>query len=339
MKVVHTKSGITLIELVVGLLLSSLILTALFTVYGTISRTVARAQVTMERDHAVAIFQHQWRRDIQGVFAPPYPEKEIKKTKEQDVSAAKTVPDKTPAPAAEKKEKPKPIKKIFDATQKDATLQALTFISTNPIAVYEKSQTGSKPRMVRIVYRLESDGKKPASYRLMRQESDTLEFDAFSSRAPKPIKAYELLANIKKLTIEFMVEKQEKQEQKEKEKKKGRSFKSFAEWHSDERFKEEKEVPLIPDIMRTTLVLADADTNQERTYHFDYVIPAAHQKIPVAPQTAPQMPLLGPPPVGQKPSQPQAGSPGRGLFLPQSPRLTSLLDQIEKKIDQKLGMK
>lgn len=330
------KPGITLIELIVGLLLSSVLISALFAMYGTITRTVSRATETMDRDRAVVVFQHQWQRDIEGVFAPPYPKKESKKT--EDASAVGNKQEKKETEPEKKKEQPKPIKKVFDATIKDGSMNVVTFITTNPVAVYEKSQVGSKPRMVRVVYRLQSDGKKPATYRLMRQESEKLDFDSFNIKE-KSVKDYELLGSIKKFTIEYLLAKEEKKETQEKEKKKkGKTFKSFNEWHSDERHKEDK--PLIPQIIKTKLVLTDEDRNKEMSYEFNFQIPAYNQAIPEEQKAENKVPSLPATNKQQPKQQPTSNSQqqGRGMFSSQSPRLSSLLDQIEKKIDAKLGM-
>jgi len=334
---VNGRAGLTLIELIIGLLLSSLLITALFTIYGTISKTVAHTQAVIARDRAVAIFQYQWQKDIEGIFAPPYPEKEVKKpeTKKQDQEAKKIAVDQE-----KKQEKPKPLKKIFDVAIKDKSLAQCTFITSNPVAVYEKSQTGAKPRMVRVVYRLEADKEKKDMYKLIRQQSDEVAYEKFSKNAAKPIKGYELLGNIKLLKLGLLVGKEEKKEGKDdKKKKKGKKFKSFAEWSSDERLKEEKEAALLPQFIKTTLVIVDPTSEQEFKIEFTTQIAAYNQKIvatqpkkherpPPASQDKKAPPAGGKPPAQQGAQQVAVQT--RTLYLPQSPRLNSLLEQIGK---------
>ena len=208
------KAGFTLIELVLAFAFSSILLTLLFTSFNQINRTVVTTEDLIEMNTRLNLFQNQFQKDISGAFVPVQglPEKKEEAPK-NDIEQKK---EKPPTPTKDKKEKPKPLKEVFYSANKSDQLNELTFISNNPVRVYEYAKnTPPKPRIVRVVYRLIADKDKKGSYKLMRQEGTQLDFASYKPNASKPIRAFELVENIKSFNIEYQAPIPKKEEKKD----------------------------------------------------------------------------------------------------------------------------
>ena len=199
------KSGFTLIELSIGLLLSSIIGTALYSGFFVTNRVVESADNFISLDFRSALIENQLDKDLAGIFVPEESDVVTTSTNKKDSQEKnKTTESKKEVKPVE--EKPvKPIDKIFYSMNgSGGSLNVLTFITNNPIKVYEKAaNVKPKSRMVRIAYRLIPQEDNPKAFSLVRQESSEFDFNAFDLKSSKPIRGYELARDIKNITVEY----------------------------------------------------------------------------------------------------------------------------------------
>lgn len=271
------KQGFSLIELSIGLFLSSLIGTALYNAFFVTNRVVSISDNFITTDVRAALIENQFEKDFAGVIIPD--ETEIVQT----TTSKKASEDKeNQAASQEKKEeqpKKKPTEKIFYAeNDKDDRLQLLTFITNNPIKVYEKAtNTSSKSRVVRVVYRLVADEENQQSFTLMRQESHELDFKAYDPKATKSIRGFELASGIKSIQFEYMypVKKEAKQEfsnsaQGQTQEKQKPEFKKIKNWNVESK-DEKQDQPKIPEFIQCTCEFWD-NKHSEESFIFDFQI-------------------------------------------------------------------
>lgn len=218
------KSGFTLIELSIGLLLSGIIATALYNGFFVTNRVVDIADNFIVADFRSALVENQLGKDLEGAFVPE--ESELSKTtttqkETTEKKENKTIKTKETTVLEEKTIKP--LEKVFYSSNgPEDSLRVLTFITNNPVKVYEKAtNVKPKPRIVRVVYRLTPQENNPKSFSLIRQESSDLEFKAFEPNSAKPIRGYELASGIKNIKIEYTFPVQ-KEERKKRKKERGR---------------------------------------------------------------------------------------------------------------------
>ena len=290
------KAGFTLIELLLAVSFSGVLITLLFTSFFQINRSTLLTQDLIDMDMRFNVVQNQLEKDLTGAFVPVQAivqEKKEDKPKEQEAQKK----EKAATEAKEKKEKPKLLNDIFYSSNKGDVLNELTFVTNNPMRVYEYAKNAKvKPRIVRVVYRLVTDKDKKGTYNLMRQEGTDLELAQYKSNVAKPIKAFELINNIKSLTVEFKapVVKEEKKDDKDKDKKKEQAqapkeFETKKEWRSNEIRENKKKQSQMPQFVAIKLTLWDNQQEVDRSMTFNYQITAFGQDL-ITTKTQPVQP-------------------------------------------------
>lgn len=260
------RSGFSLIELVVAIAIAGLIMTALFQSYFVLNRVAGFLDGMIDRDLRISIIQNQFERDLAGVFIPVQafkqsePKKEVQEKKE---SEKQELPQET-----KPQEKSKQLERIFIGNTKDKNMTVLSFITNNPVLVYEKDKgITPKPRVVRVVYRLTKDKQQKNSFILTRQESNNLMFDAFEQKSAQQIKSFEIARSIKSIHIEYL-----QHDEKQKDDAKKIEYKTFTQWPKpDERDGDKQEKhPQVPDFVKVEIALFDEKHQREKVYNFMY---------------------------------------------------------------------
>lgn len=281
------KPGFTLIELTIGILLSGIIATALYNAFYVTHRVVDSSDNFIMTDFSSALLNNQLDKDFAGLFVPEEPDLIKTAADKKKVEENKEEPKKEKATTEENP--PKPIEKVFYSTQNaDGSLNTLTFITNNPVKIYEKAKNVSpKPHIVRVVYRLVAHEDNPKVMSLLRQESPELDFNAFDLKSSKQIRAYSLVDNIKNIKIEYTypLQKEEQPQKKPapkpgaqgpeketKEEKPKPEYKTVTVWDVESKKEEHNEQPKIPQFIRVICELWDNQNIREFPYTFDYEI-------------------------------------------------------------------
>jgi type II secretory pathway component PulJ len=287
------KSGFTLIELILAIFFSGIIMTILFSSFTQINKTGLLAEDLIDMDTRQQIVANQFQKDISGAFVPLQGiviEEKIEEKKEAKDSVAEKKEKAMTVQQTKKKQEEKPqkiLQYIFLSTNKGDQLDRLTFITNNPMRVYPYAQnTEVKPNIVRVVYRLQADKEKKGRYSLMRQEGTVLDFGAYKKDSNKPIKAYELIGDIKNLSIDFLAPQALKEESKKKDEKQSDKketeipiiFDTKKEWHSNDLQKDKKQSQL-PQFVIVRLTLWDNQQEYDRIITLHFEIPAFGQDL------------------------------------------------------------
>lgn len=280
----HTRSGFTLIEVLISSAIASLICGILFFAFNQSSKLLPVIDSYTDVYTKAAILNMQLERDLSGVFAPNeyYARQKKKESPQQKEEAEKKTQEnekKETAPkdaqSSEKKE-PKPLEKLFYGITKDDTFDYLTFITDNPLAVYWSEKSGSaRPRVVRVVYRLQEEkqnkkGKK--SYQLLRQESESLEFNAMQNESEQAPREYIIADGIKELNVKYTALVSPQPDEKNPEQNKKKEIKKFKQWvQTPEKEKDAKEkLPIVPQLTEMNIVFWDYQ--KKRTFPFSFKI-------------------------------------------------------------------
>jgi Tfp pilus assembly protein PilE len=316
--------GFTLIELLIGLLFGGILAMVLFSSFFQLTVVNKLGTNLIDTDTKLAIFHHQLERDLAGMFVPqaaiPEYEEEEKGSSEKKTEQ-KTA--KSPAPAAEKKKK-KIIEKPFFVSTKEGRLDMLTFITDNPLRIYQRQEqtteavpkTPGTSRTRRVTYQLIPDANNPQAFALTRRESTNLDI---ASNAYKATRAYELINNIQTLQLSFLrpiepvsakatsgkdLAKTEQNKKTQKQEKSPVDYATFTTWPPEQGAIE------LPHIVICTITLLSADREQTRSATFYMPYLAIQQLYPQEQEEKEkkQEEEVTPPPT--------AGTPGRTTPTP-----------------------
>ncbi len=189
------KRGFALIEVVLGIAISSILGIVLYTIINQIYRSEAQVRETISVGMRVALVQERLQRDLSGMSLLP----EIKKPEQPATSEVSKGQKQVQKPVEELEFEPaKPVEQqLLSISQDDGSggqiLKDLTFLTCNPLQVYGDV----KPRITRVVYTLQAD--QPNSWSLFRQESIDLNYIA----AKASLENYNLINGIKKLVLTY----------------------------------------------------------------------------------------------------------------------------------------
>ncbi len=197
------------------------------------------------------------------------------------------------------KKEPKTIEKIFYSTNKDGNLDALTFITNNPLVVFVGKDVGVvKSKVARVQYTLKPEPDKKGLYALFRQESNELDLAEY-----KNVRSYEVIAGIKSCKVNFTARIEKKQDKKNGEQASGQEqkisyeYKTMPEWVSEQKKesggeqtdKEKTEFPRIPHSVEFKITLWDKQEQKDKEFTIACMIPVdaaqskKEQKQPAAP--------------------------------------------------------
>ncbi len=242
------RDGFALIELLLTIVVSSLLATALFTVIfqtNQLRQTVANITSIYSR---ASLLQSQLERDLMGAFIPA------------QVEMIQTA-------TAKESKKGTPIEKVFEATAQGENLEMLTFITDNPLQTYLPIKGARpKPRAARVVYRLQKDKKRNDSYTLMRQEGEKLSFGAYGKQAKEAVQSFVMVEGIAQLSLTLIEQEVKKKGEGSSESKK--HFKKVAKWTSSKKEEKKEKKISLPEYVQVTAALWDAQFDKKKKFVF-----------------------------------------------------------------------
>lgn len=219
--------GFTLIELIISLAIAAIVSVSLTMLLQQSYASQKKLEsLTHLYSRATLVFT-QLERDLMGATIPienilamedESKKKGDKNKKEQastEQQAAQAAPNEK-AQTAEKKESGevpyKAIEKVFYYAHTERTLN-FSWITRDPLQLYWGSSVGTaRPRIARIMYRLEPDPNDKTLFKLMRSEGSDLTYAPYEKHTDPKYKGSMIANGIKKLTITcFAI--QEKQEE------------------------------------------------------------------------------------------------------------------------------
>ncbi len=186
------KKGFALLEVMIASLIAALISTSLLITIAQVTRLQETVNTITSVYGRLAILQNQMERDIMGAFVPT------------QVDLIQTTTERKGEPA-------KPIDKVFYGKLAGGRLDLLTCITSNPLQIYFGIKDRKlKPRIARVLYRLEPDKGRKNSFVLTRQEGRPLAFNLYKEDAQGSMRAYEMIGGIQSLSVQYISVEQKK---------------------------------------------------------------------------------------------------------------------------------
>jgi type II secretory pathway component PulJ len=316
------KSGFSLVEILVGLLLSSIIGTVLLNTFFQSVRTLRMVDESAELDTGMAVVLNQMERDFAGALVPVYEQEQKKEATEEKEKEKTPEPGKEGAKEGAKKEKAekKEKKPTFIAKTKNKQLDYVTFLTINPQSRYGAPlpNIAPKPFLVRVMYKLRENPEHKGAFVLLRQESTNLDVASFAKKNEKRPHEVTVSDAVHECLMEFTY----------REEKEDGKLQTVQEWGAQkaEAQKKEEEIPPLPIMVKLTLTLWDARFEVKRS--IEYLLPIyavyvepqkqENKKSPVQTMTNAVMPQ-GAYATGQQPvptgARPNGAKPGGRLSL------------------------
>ena len=183
--------GFALIEMLIGITISSMVSIALFTTLFQIQQSEHDVAELVSVGMRLSIVTDRLQKDLTGVFWPSFEEKDLGKENKK----VPGVPE-----AAEGAAEPKIAKILFSQNQSVVEgidiLKECTFITDNPLQVYGDS----KPRVARVIYSLMPEENIANSFVLSRQESSNLDY----KEVREDSRSYTVISGIRYLILTYL---------------------------------------------------------------------------------------------------------------------------------------
>lgn len=210
------KKGFSPLEIVLALAIFSFLGTILFQSLFNMNKSLLSVTSISSHDTKCLLLQNIWDKELSGAYIP-----EVKKLDESLDSEIFTVlkknedTKKTENNKEEKKEKDifiKPKKAFFCDTE-SGNMHLFTFITTNPLAVYNMK----KPRTMRVVYQLKPSQDGDNTFSLYRKEIQNIfDLSGLEETGTGKERSFQVVNGIKTLAVEFFAESLPEPEKKQK---------------------------------------------------------------------------------------------------------------------------
>lgn len=281
------QRGVSLIELMIALVISSLLALMLFGILNQAGNSLKSVESIAATDLAIVSFYDRFERDITGAFIPAIGDPDLadkafaqqlkqaqEKEEKSQAQQQQQQPQNTSAIVPQKKPEKSvslqdiQVKKVFVYEEKDNNLAQFSFVTCNPVSSYREE----KPRIVRVVYTLKPEaGTK--NYILWRQESIKL-----GTKFALQARAYALLRHVVSLRLELLAPKPLEDKDKKavqdgkQEKKSTTPLITFNQWPTKGTESEKEPTKDLPQFVKVYVRYADSIDNRIKSYEFLFPI-------------------------------------------------------------------
>ena len=273
------NQGFTLIELVVGLMIGSILLTSSLAIYQNIAKSTTIIQKITSNDTRAMILKDRFAKDLIGIsmlwFTPKKYEAMKKKTTSSSSAKAKDSQNSDSENEEAENKKEDTIAKdennfFFANNNADGTLDTLSFVTTSALQIYGSNNKS----FVRVVYFLKKDQKLENSLSLMRKEIDPTELNKELLKNSGVF--YELAGNIKHCSFEYgfinkitVVNKNEKQNAN-----KPTEISWVKEWNEKmDKSQSSTQKPIAPKFIKIKITFMQQTTSAEQEYDMCFINP------------------------------------------------------------------
>lgn len=273
-KTINLRSGFSLFELIIGLLISTILTTICFSIYQRIARTTQFVQKITTNDTKAMILKNRLQQDFLGIaplwFLPSTYEEMIKKTSGTENTEEKSEDSKK---AKADTQKTRENNFFYSTNNQDDTLNLFSFITTSSMQMYG---TENKP-YVRVVYSLKKIPTKENCFSLYRKELEAGEFNQQTVSSSGVF--YEIASLIKKISIEYgFINNIKIQNTDEKKQEQSAEKPTEMTWLKTWEAKQEKtegnvQKTLFPKCVKMKILFMQEKSDHEQEYEFVFIIP------------------------------------------------------------------
>jgi len=275
------KAGFTILEILMGIVLFSLVGGVLFQSMGQIAKVLKTVNFFVSGDMRSAVVAQLLERDLAGACVPQLVAIKTENDQKNEQKSASSYNEKEQKKSEKKEQKKLLIPHVFTYEHDgQGNLQYFTFITVNPAVEYATA----KQRPVRVIYTLGPDKEHEGALVLYRKEVPQFMDQEAAQPDKEGGRKIVVVAGIKKCACEFGafdVQEEENQENKQqslKEEKKSsekklkhkqvqKKFIKADVWNANQEEPEGKKrtLPLIPEFVRATLSFVHNDTSSGET--------------------------------------------------------------------------
>lgn len=272
------KPGFSILEFVIGAMISTILITAAFTVYDSISRSSRKIQLISTEDTKIMLFYHRLQKDLTSLCPLWFTKEPYEKAKSTSSSSEKeSSKPKPPTQPSEQKDPNIHENGFFYAqTNKNNELEYFTFVTTEGMHVFDEP---SNP-LVRIVYRLIKDPQYQQNLLLQRKEIHTISSDFKEQEIINEGKFYTLIDTILSCKIDFIfidTPKEKKDEQADKE----ITLKNLKNWGANKETSENSDTheqqPVFPQFIKFRIKFANTQEKEPAEHEIVFQIFASPQ--------------------------------------------------------------
>lgn len=249
------KSGFTVIEIIVSIALTSILMTAAFTIYNQISKSAEILEEITTYDTKAMVLQSRLQKDFTGI-TPLW----FKKADYEKMQSLSTDP-------AQQNSQNKFNENIVEnnffyaENEENGQLNFFTFITVNGM----QSFGSANQRFVRVVYLLEKDAVKN-TFNLLRKEIKSISSEIEPQEITKSGSFYKLATDIKSFKIEYGFIDQPKSKQNQTKNNERAQQKWLNDWGVvHEKTKTNEYKPGLPETIKITLSFTN-NLNKEYEY-------------------------------------------------------------------------
>lgn len=194
--------GFAVIEILISLVISSFLAIALYNIVLQLQDSEGYVDQTVTVGSQITIIAERFQKDFNGMFWP-----ELEQVKRpgsgkcqipyggplsicpfcgnKAVEGGKIIPIEETNKMTGRNDSEAPaqiklLKVIYSQNQSDGLLKELSFITCNPLQIYGEN----KPRVMRVIYSLVQESGAPGSFKLQRQQSVDLDYQAAKTDTP-----------------------------------------------------------------------------------------------------------------------------------------------------------
>jgi len=259
------KKGFSPFEIMIALAVGSLLGTALMQVLWQLGQSLNTVSRVSSVDMRMVVFQNLLEKELSGAFVPelvPIKDEDEQKAVPQKKEDNKKPPQ-APQPQKQKKEKSIRVPKAFySENNQDGTLKLLTFITVNPLVVYNVA----KRRVNRIMYTFRPEQDKDTFLLYRQEDSDIMNSNRFMQQGQ--VKGFEVIGGIKSIRVEFLAKPEKKEQEEQKQ------WIRLPFWNVEKQEDAEQEpdneddtqkLPPLPQFIKMTVLLSDG-TDREKEF-------------------------------------------------------------------------
>ena len=273
------QPGFSLLEIVIGIAISSILMTAALTIYNQIGKSATIIQKITTYDTKMMILHDRLGKDLAGFshrwFAQNLYE-ELKKAKEKAPKKTETTEAEPKKPESKKPDTKQKKEVIFFAHSTPEGFDYLSFLTTGALQIYGEASSN----LVRVVYKLvpEKNTKTDQkTFRFMRKQDSNAAAD-LNKETIKEGKFYEIASGISKLSVEYgftipSLEEQAKNPDLQ------TSFKWIKQWGKDENDAKEYQ-PTTPEALKFNIGFSQGENKPDLSYEMICLVPPRDTEYP-----------------------------------------------------------
>tara|TARA_B100000674_G_C37743448_1_gene870004 strand:- start:15 stop:992 length:978 start_codon:yes stop_codon:yes gene_type:complete len=274
----HKKPGISFLEVMIGMAVSTMLISVTFTIYNHITQTIQRTDQTTAIDTKIMVLQSRLQSDLYGLSPIWFTKQEYDNVKNEKIK----IKDQQNQTKQNNNNTKHNSKNFFHSENKpNGNIHYFTFLTVNAMHTYGTDNQ----HFVRVVYALEQSSTEANIFTLKRKEIKSVTSEIDQSEITAPHNFYDIVTGITKCTATYTYiehsdnnQKASNDEQKTSDTNQPPKIISLSEWNIQQEAQETKnenknKQPLTPSFMTLDITFVQNQENDEQEHKINFAIP------------------------------------------------------------------